>query len=77
MNAKPPKAVVVNQRINGFAWIPAILVMAGAVGRGHLEWIARSVDPGFSKCGYREMREVENDTSVYVSLNSSCRSIIR
>jgi hypothetical protein len=77
MNAQPPKAVVVNQRINGVAGIPPISVLAGAVGRGHVKWTARSVDPGFARCGYREMREVENDTSVYVSLNSSCRNITR
>ena len=74
MNAQPPEAVVANQRINGFAWIP-ILVTAGAVGKGHLKWIARTVDPGFHRCGYEEMHGLENDALVYVSVSSSCRKV--
>jgi hypothetical protein len=71
MNAQPPEAVVANQRINGFAWIP-IFVTAGAVGKGHVKWVARTVDPNFHRCGYQEMRGVANDALVYVSVNSSC-----
>jgi hypothetical protein len=71
MNAQPPEAVVANQRINGFAWIP-ISATAGAVGKGHLKWIARTVDPGFGRCGYQEMRGVPNDAMVYIFANSSC-----
>jgi hypothetical protein len=71
MNAQPPEAVIANQRINGFAWIP-ILVAAGAAGKGHLKWIARTVDPDFHRCGYEEMHGLENDAFVYVSVNSSC-----
>jgi hypothetical protein len=72
MNAQPPEAVIANHRINGFAWIP-ISVTAGAVGKGHVKWIARTVDPSFQRCGYQEMHGVENDAMVYVSVNSSCR----
>jgi hypothetical protein len=72
MNAQPPAMVVADQRINGFAWIP-VSVTAGAVGKGHLKWIVRTVDPDFRRCGYREMRRVANDALVSVSANSSCR----
>src|SRR5450631_2252277 len=65
MNAQPPEAVVANQRINGFAWIP-ISVTAGAVGKGHVKWIARTVDPSFHRCGSEEVRGVVNDSFVYV-----------
>jgi hypothetical protein len=75
MNAEPPQAVIANQRINGFAWIP-ISVTAGAVGKGHVKWVARTVDPSFHRCGYQEMHGVENDALVYVSVNSSCRPIL-
>lgn len=72
MNVKPPALVVANQRINGFAWIP-LSVTAGAVGKGHLKWIARTVDSDFRRCGYRELRGVANDALVSVYANSSCR----
>ena len=72
MNAQPPAMVVADQRINGFAWIP-VLVTEGPVGRGHLKWIARTVDPDFRRCGYREMRGVASDALVPVSAISSCR----
>ena len=71
MNAQPPEAVLENQRINGFAWIP-VLVAAGAVGNGHVKWIARTAEASFRECGYQEMRGVANDSFVYVSANSSC-----
>jgi hypothetical protein len=76
LNAQPPQAVIANQTINGFAWIPAS-VIAGAAGRGHLKWIARTVDPGFERCGHREMHGVENDALVDISVDSSCRSSAR
>jgi hypothetical protein len=72
MNTQPPAVVVAGQRINGFAWIP-LSVSAGAVGKGHLKWIARTVDPDFRKCGYREIHGVANDAVVSVSANSTCR----
>ena len=76
MNAQPPEAVIANQRINGFAWIP-ILVAAGAAGKGHLKWVARTVDPGLHRCGNQEMHGLENDAFVYVSVDSSCRRVRR
>ena len=76
MHAHPPQAVIANQKINGFAWIP-ISVTAGAVGKGHLKWIAKTVDPGFRRCEYQEMRGVPNDALVYVSVDSSCRRVTR
>jgi hypothetical protein len=72
MNAQPPGAVLANQRINGFAWIP-VSVAAGALGNGHVKWIASTAKAGFRRCGYQEMRGVANDSFVYVSANSSCR----
>jgi hypothetical protein len=72
LNAQPPAAVVADQRINGFAWIP-VSVTAGAVGKGHVKWVARTVDPDFRRCGHREMRGVASDALVSVSANSSCR----
>ena len=54
-----------------------IYVIAGAAGMGHLKWIARTLDPGFDRCGHREMHGVENDALVYVSVNSGCRRITR
>jgi hypothetical protein len=74
MNAQPPEAVVANQRINGFAWIP-VSVNAGAVGKGHVKWIARTVDSGFHRCGHQEVHGVANDALVYLSVNSSCQKI--
>jgi hypothetical protein len=76
LNAQSPEAVIANQRINGFAWIP-ISVTAGAVGKGHVKWIARNVDSGFHRCGYQEVHGVANDAVVYVSVNSSCLKITR
>jgi hypothetical protein len=72
LNARPPDAAIVNQRVDGFAWIP-ISVTAGAVGKGHVKWIARTVDPSFRRCGSQEVRGVANDSLVYVSADSSCR----
>lgn len=74
MNARPPEEVIANQRINGFAWI-AVSVAAGAVGKGHVKWVARNVDSSFHSCGYQEMHGVANDALVYVSVDSSCRSL--
>jgi hypothetical protein len=72
MNAQPPEEVVADQRINGFAWIAAS-VTAGAVGKGHVKWVARNVDSGFHSCGHQDMHGVANDALVYVSVDSSCR----
>ncbi len=72
LNAQPPDAAIVNQRVNSFAWIP-ISVTAGAVGKGHVKWIARTVDPSFHRCGSQEVRGVANDSFVYVFADSSCR----
>jgi hypothetical protein len=71
MNAQSPDAVIANQRVNGFAWIP-ISVTAGAVGKGHVKWIARNVDSSFHRCGYQDVHGVANDAMVYVSVSSSC-----
>jgi len=71
MNAQPPEAVIFNQRINGFAWIP-VSVTAGAAGNGHVEWTARTTDPDFRRCGHQEMHGVANEAMVHVSVNSSC-----
>jgi hypothetical protein len=71
MNSQSPEAVIANHRVNGFAWIP-ISVTAGAVGKGHVKWIARNVDSSFHRCGYQDVHGVANDAMVYVSVSSSC-----
>jgi len=70
MNAQPQEATI-GERINGFAWIPFSLA-AGAAGKGDLQLIARTADPSFHKCGYEEVRGVENDATVSISANSRC-----
>jgi hypothetical protein len=72
LNATPPEAAIVNQRVNGFSWIP-VSVTAGAVGKGHVKWTARTVDPSFHRCGSKELRAVPSDAFVYVFADSSCR----
>jgi len=72
LNAQPPAEIVAGQRVNGFAWIP-VSVTAGAAGKGHVKWIARSVDPDFRRCGYREVHGVVNQAVLSVSANSICR----
>jgi hypothetical protein len=72
LNTQPPDAAIVNQRVNGFAWIP-LAMTAGAVGKGHLKWIARTVDSSFHRCGSQEVRGVANNSFVYVFADSSCR----
>jgi hypothetical protein len=72
MNARPPALAIAGQRINGFAWIPAS-VTAGALGKGHVKWIARTLDPDIHRCGYREVHGVANDALVSVSANGTCR----
>jgi hypothetical protein len=71
MNAQPPGEVLASQRINGFAWIP-VSVAAGAVGNGHVMWIARTADASFHRCGHQESRGLANEDSVRVFANSRC-----
>src|ERR1700722_4269471 len=71
LNAQPPNALIANQRVNGFAWI-SISVTAGAVGRGHVKWIARTADPSFHRCGSQEVHGVANGSFVYVFADSNC-----
>jgi hypothetical protein len=76
MNVQHSDALITTQRINGFSWIPMTL-KADAVGKGDLRLIARTVDPDFHKCGYKEVRAVGNDAAVYISANSRCRKVRR
>ena len=76
MNAQPPGAVLASQRINGFAWIP-VSVTAGAVGNGHIMWIARTADAISHRCGHQEMRGLANDDSVEVFADLKCVRIVR
>ena len=71
MNAQPQGVAIANQRINGFAWIP-VLVIAGNAGNAHVRWIATTVDPGFRRCGHQDIRSLANDASVRVFANSRC-----
>jgi hypothetical protein len=70
MNADPPVAVAVRQRINGFAWIP-VSVTAGAAGTGHIRWTATSAERP-RRCGHQGNRGLGNDDSVRVFADSSC-----
>jgi hypothetical protein len=76
MNAQPPGAVLASQRINGFAWVP-VSVTAGAVGNGHIMWIARTAGANLHRCGHQEMRGLANDDSVRVFADSKCVRIVR
>jgi hypothetical protein len=71
MNAQPPGAVVVSQRVNGFAWIP-VSVTADAQGTGHIRWTATNADAGLHLCGHRGKYGLGNDDSVRVYADSSC-----
>ena len=71
MNAEPPGAVIVRQRINGFAWIP-VSVTAGRAGFGHVRWTATSAVSGQHRCGQRDTRGLGNDDSVPVFADSPC-----
>ena len=71
MNAEPPGAVIVRQRINGFAWIP-VSVTADAAGTGHIRWTATSAEAGLRRCGHHGNRGLENDDSVRVFADSPC-----
>ena len=76
MNAQPPGAVLASQRINGFAWVP-VSVTAGAVGNGHIMWIARTAGASFHRCGHQEMRGLADDDSVRLFADSKCVKIVR
>ena len=71
MNAEPPGAVIVRQRISGFAWIP-VSVTAGRAGFGHIQWTATSAVAGQHRCGQRDTRGLGNDDSVSVFADSAC-----
>jgi hypothetical protein len=71
MNAQPPGAVVVQQRINGFAWIP-VSVTAGAAGMGHVRWTATSAKAGLRRCGHQDKGGLGNDDAVQVFADSQC-----
>lgn len=71
MNAQPPGAVVVRQKISGFAWLP-VSVTAGAAGMGHIWWTAANAKAGLRRCGSHEMRGLANDDSVQVFADSAC-----
>jgi hypothetical protein len=70
MNAEPPAAVVIRQRINGFAWIP-VSVTAGDAGTGHIRWTATSAAAP-RRCGHHGNRGLGNDDAVRVFADSSC-----
>jgi hypothetical protein len=72
MNAEPPGAVIVRQRISGFAWIP-VSVTSGRAGFGHIQWTATSAVSGRHRCGQRDAHGLGNDDSVSVFADSRCR----
>jgi hypothetical protein len=76
MNVKPPGAAIVNQRINGFAWIP-IEVVANTSGKAHVRWVARTADTDFRRCGHGDRRGLEDEATVRVLANSRCSKNVR
>jgi len=71
MNTEPPGAVIVRQRISGFAWIP-VSVTTGRAGFGHIRWTATSAVAGQHRCGQSDTRGLVNDDSVSVFADSPC-----
>jgi len=66
----PARAVLTNQRINGFTSVP-ISLMGDATGRANLSWTATSADAASPKCGHADT-VVSNADSVNVHADSSC-----
>ena len=71
MNATPPVPVLDRQRIDGFAWIPA-LVTPGFEGSGHVRWIAGTTGTSFHRCGHDEKRGLGDDAILQVYADSEC-----
>jgi hypothetical protein len=69
---QPERAVLTNQRINGFTSVPISLV-GDATGRANLSWTATSADPDSQKCGHADT-VVGNDDSVNVHADSTCKA---
>jgi hypothetical protein len=71
MNATPPGPVLLHERIDGFAWIPA-LVTRDIEGHGHVRWTAETTGTDFHSCGHQERRRLNSDAMVHVSTDSTC-----
>src|SRR5271156_2389208 len=76
MNAQPPGVAIADQRINGFAWIP-LLVIADDVGNAHVRWSATTADASFRRCGHQDRRGITSDATVHVFANSRCSKDVR
>lgn len=68
--AQPRKAVLENERINGFATLP-ISVMADETGMGNITWTAVSSDGVSRRCG-RADAHVADDGTISVKAEDSC-----
>jgi hypothetical protein len=66
----PARAVLTNQRINGFTSVP-ISLTGDATGKANLSWTATSADAASPKCGHADTI-VNNADSVDVRADSSC-----
>ena len=71
-NARPRKAVLENQRINGFTSLP-ISVMGDETGMGNITWTASSTDGVTRRCG-RADAHVADDGTISVKAEDSCSS---
>jgi hypothetical protein len=71
MNATPPGPVLLHQRIDGFAWFPA-MITRGVEGHGHVRWTAITAGGGFHSCGHQERRGLKSDAMVHVFTDSTC-----
>jgi hypothetical protein len=61
-----------NAHINGFTSVP-INAIGDARGRANLSWTATSTDATSRKCGHDDTVSVNNDGTVNVHAESSCR----
>ncbi len=73
MNIQPRAAILVGQRINGFASIP-LSITPGSAGYGHIAWTATSADTFSRRCGHRDRPQLSNNAVVHVYAKSRCHS---
>lgn len=68
------KALIVSQRINGFATIPVTLPQ-DAGGNGNLAWSAVTVDALKRKCGRGDLLGLVASSSVAVHADADCTAL--
>lgn len=66
-----PQAVVLSQRVNGFATIP-VTISQDATGHANLAWSAVTVDPDNRRCGHARHSGLTSSDSVNVHADAAC-----